>query len=136
MTWRWPWVSRELYDTCQGVANRLLQERDAARAELERERNGHSAELAAERERYERLVAQMIELKRLDYGPVPVIPVPQREPVPPIPVEVMKNIALISEPNTPERRRMENRVRDLLGGGVAPEDVAKMVLEGEEVPDV
>lgn len=114
--------------------------RHAVQIEVERERytalvKAHEIILVAERDRYSSLVAQMIELKKQDYGPAPVIPMPPQQPVTPIPPEVMRNIARTTDPETRERRMVERRVRDLLAAKVPAEEVSKMVLVGEEISD-
>lgn len=119
----------------QEEACRLRDELAAHHAALDAEIKRHAAELAAERERYSALVAQMVELKKLDYGPTPVVPAPPKTPVVPIPATVMQNIARVSDPDTRERRQIEGRVRDLLTSGVPEVEVAGMVLAGEEVPE-
>lgn len=145
---RWPWVSRAQLETAviehqdrEGEADhaRQVAERDAARADGQRDLLAEQlaatrADLAAERERYVALVAQVIELKKLDYGPVPVIPVPPQVPVIPIPASIAANIARTTDPETRERRAVEKRVRDLLAMNVPEREVASMVLDGEEIP--
>lgn len=157
MTWRLPWVSRARLEAAQIVADERMDMLAACRArvagaeadrgrhavqlEVERERytaliKAHEIVLATERDRFSALVAQVVELKKLDYGPVPVIPLPPQRPVTPIPAAVMANIARVTEPETRERRIVEKRVRDLLGSGVPDHEVAKMVLVGEEIDEL
>jgi hypothetical protein len=97
------------------------------------ERKMFAVVLVAERERYTALVGQVVEFKRLDYGPEPVRPAPMKDPVVPIPADVARAVATVSEPNTRERRQIETRVRDLLVAGYQSDEVARMVEAGEEV---
>lgn len=103
----------------------------AAAVAIDRER--HAVDLAAERERYERLVRDTLTFKREGFDTMLPTPAPPRTPVVPIPVSVGEAIARVSEPDTRERRQIEGRVRDLLAGGVDQLEVRNMVLAGEQV---
>lgn len=161
MTWRWPWVSRARLEDAQAavVARDAALEREAVKVSqlltahaaevraagervyevLKAERERHAVDLREMLARHDAivagLVAQIIELKKQDYGPAAVIPTPPQHPVTPIPPEVMKNIARTTDPETRERRMVERRVRDLLAAKVPAEEVSKMVLVGEEIAD-
>lgn len=141
MTWRFPWVRAARLDDAQEEILRLRAERQGLVVDVAHERRRNDAErftalkvLAAERDRYAALVAQVVELKKLDYGPVPVIPLPPQVPVIPIPASIAANIARTTDPETRERRAVEKRVRDLLAMNVPEREVASMVLDGEEIP--
>ena len=140
MTWRWPWVSRwrldlaeQVADTARELEAEAQRRADGAAAGAERERERHGVDLAAERERYERLVRDTLAFKRegFDTQPAP-LPMP-KTPLTPIPVKVAEAIARVSEPDSRERRQIETRVRDLLDSGVDGLEVSSMVLAGEQV---
>lgn len=98
-----------------GVANRLVQE------------------LALERERYAKLVDQVVDLKRDGYVMPVDVPLVPATPVLPIPPEVMRSVVKVSDPNTRERRAMETAVRDLLAAGMPHKEIAERVLQGQEI---
>ena len=135
MTWRWPWVSREQVEDAYERVRSAESALDIAVAGAEHERARHATDLAAERERYERLVRDTLAFKRegFDTQPAP-LPMP-KTPLTPIPVKVADAIARVSEPDSRERRQIETRVRDLLGSGIEPLEVASMVLAGEQVEE-
>lgn len=118
---KWPWVSRELYDAVQGVANRLVIERqdDATRY----------ADLLAN---YDALVQQIVTMRKEGFVAEPKAPPapPAREPLPPV---VVAAIAQRSQPNTKERRLLDGTARQLLDEGMNAESAAADILAGEPV---
>lgn len=87
-------------------------------------------ELRAERDRYDRLVSQVMDLKREGFTPPAAVgDIPQPEPLP----EVVKAaIQARSERGTPEERQLTTTARTLLLRGDDPQGIAQGILAGEE----
>lgn len=119
--WRWPWVPRELYNACQGVANRLLQDRDRAEAQL-----------TEVRKQYDRLVEVALGMKKEGY--VPQEPLREPPPEPTLPSVVEEAIAQRAF-DPPSIRHLQGWARQALTGAEA-EQVAQRILDGEDMEDV
>ena len=88
-------------------------------------------QLVAERLRYDALLKEVLALKHDGFSATMSYEAPL--PVDPLPPAVLQAIARRSEPGTTERRELERRVGDYLRAGLAPEQIATAVLDGEPV---
>ena len=120
MTWRWPWVSRLAYDTCQGVANRLLRERDHAEAQL-----------VEERARYDRLAHVSLGMRK--EGFVPQEPLREVPPEPTLPEPVLAAIAQRAADPAMERGLYAFARQALTT--LEPTQVAQRILDGDDIEE-
>jgi len=117
--WRWPWVSRELYDLVAGVANRLVQERNDALA----------AAKVAER-RYTELVERVLQMRREGFQP-PAESAPA-EVTPALPQKVVDAIAQVAASAAMERQLRLTAERLLRQEDGNEDKVAALILHGED----
>ncbi len=103
----------------------MPQRRDSAEVVALRE------QLAYERERYDKLLAQFTALKRDGFAVKMEYEAPP--PASPLPPAVLKALAQVSDPGTVERRELERRAADMVRAGMGEEAVADAVLDGESV---
>lgn len=88
-------------------------------------------QLRLERERCERLIGEVLALRREGFAATVQYDAPA--PVAPLPAVVAQAIAQRSDPLTPERRELERRAADYVRAGLEPDEVARSVLDGENV---
>lgn len=128
MTWRWPWVSRALYDAVVAENVRLAAEHTQCHdwnRELVRER---TQDKAAERS----LVERVLQMRREGFQP-PAEPVPDSPPAPVLPVEVEDAIAevAVNEPMARQLRATALRLLRQEDGEAAK--VATIIRAGEDL---
>lgn len=127
MTWRWPWVSRALYDTVVAENGRLAAEHTQCHdwnRELVRERTQDKAV-------YQSLVERVLQMRREGFQP-PAEPTPDTPPAPVLPVEVEDAIAEVAV-NEPMARQLRATAMRLLRQEDGDEaKVAKLIRDGED----
>ena len=83
--------------------------------------------------RYEALVDKLAALKHEGYGPPVTLPIPEPEPVEPLPAAVRKAINDRASKGSVAWRHLERQAREKIGLGVDGSTVALEILNGEPV---
>jgi len=123
----WPWVGRGERDRRQALEEQVC--------ELLEETARLTRDLASERDRYERLIGQVLELKREGFMP-PVRPEMLDPQIPNVPDQVQRAIAQRAMPNSDlERDLLRWAVTALRREGAEPEMIAGLILRGGGISD-